>query len=131
MDEADKLLPQVINAYWHQRFQQRVWKRHGGLNNYVINAYWHQRFQQPESCYVRFLGQNVINAYWHQRFQQNSQSKRIGARGNVINAYWHQRFQQDWKGWLKTTLDWRDQRLLASKVSTVTRFCCLIIGWIS
>jgi len=35
----------------------------------------------------------------------------------VINAYWHQRFQQ-WGLRLSTYPRYRDQRLLASKVST-------------
>jgi len=84
----------------------------------VINAYWHQRFQQLSQSHTVLEFQGVINAYWHQRFQQNAIApghhsskcdQRLLAskvstvldnfshwRGlvDVINAYWHQRFQQ-------------------------------------
>jgi len=83
----------VINAYWHQRFQQRRHQSSIDTELIVINAYWHQRFQQRilipsyQSCI------SVINAYWHQRFQQFNN---IGNRQQLAC----------------------DQRLLASKVST-------------
>ncbi len=38
---------------------------------YVINAYWHQRFQQYQGKIWFLHPFPVINAYWHQRFQQS------------------------------------------------------------